>query len=360
MIVECPRCNARYRVDEEVVADEPTFKCSRCDHLFSHEAGAADLVTEPEPSDPEPVTPAPAAVDVEGGDEEEPAEAPDGASPRGRRLGARRPTRADSSSLSLPFATSQSEPGGPSTIDDDEVDLPPRRGPSTSGRERHFDFDHDEEHAIDDDGDDDAAASDRSIGEPRFVRSFAASQAPVSSVDRLRRPVLIFLAVLLLFYGNLALYFRNHAAKAERSFASVPLFGRLLVENRLLQSRVYLRDLEGVFQRIKDGRTVFIVSGRAVNTAEAPVRGVEVESALYDAAGTSLLAKSIFCGNAMSLKIVKDLSSKEISILQKLQPPQRFEIAPGDAAGFSVVFLDPPAEFVEFSARVASAQPSIS
>jgi hypothetical protein len=166
--------------------------------------------------------------------------------------------------------------------------------------------------------------------------------------------------VLVLFYGNLALYLRNHVPTTERTLAGIPLFGRVLVEDRLLQSRVYLRDLEGVFHRVKDGRTVFIVSGRAVNTADTAVKGVEVESALYDAQGTSIATKSIFCGNAMSLKIVKDLSSKEITILQRLQPPQRFEIAPGDAAGFSVVFLDPPEGLVEFSARVASAQPALS
>jgi hypothetical protein len=59
----------------------------------------------------------------------------------------------------------------------------------------------------------------------------------------------------------------------------------------------------------------------------------------------------------MSLKIVRDLSSKEISLLQRLEPPKRFEIRPGESAGFSVVFMSPPPGLKEFSAKVLAAQP---
>jgi hypothetical protein len=87
---------------------------------------------------------------------------------------------------------------------------------------------------------------------------------------------------------------------------------------------------------------------------------VQIESALYDAAGRAVETKSIYCGNAMSLKIVKDLSTKEISLLQRLEPPKRFEIRPGESAGFSVVFLNPPAGLKEFATRVVAAQPAAS
>jgi len=58
------------------------------------------------------------------------------------------------------------------------------------------------------------------------------------------------------------------------------------------------------------------------------------------------------------LRYFEDLSPKEISLLQRLEPTKRFEIRPGESAGFSVVFLNPPRGLREFTARVAAAQPS--
>ena len=353
MIVECPRCNARYRVDDDVASDEPTFKCSRCSHFFGQEAvavvraakqaketeaeelGAPIVGDDAEPPAAETTLPDPASPAFAPEPPVEPAPPP-------RRTPARS-NRADPESLSLPFSTRPRD-----ELPADELE--------EADDDREFDLD------VEDEPSDDyslGATDPASDARPRFIRD-SEEYAPQRSRDRVGRPYLIFIGVLLLVFGNLALYLRNHPDTSERFLASVPFAGRILVENRLLQSRVYLRDIEGVYQQIKDGRTVFIVTGRAINTAEAPLKGVEIESALYDATGSPLIAKSIYCGNAMSLKIVKDLSSKEISILQRLQPPQRFEIAPGEAAGFSVVFLDPPDGFKEFSARVTAAQPALS
>src|SRR5215470_6384711 len=36
--VQCTSCHTRYRIDEQVLPEGlPTFKCSRCGHVFSHE-----------------------------------------------------------------------------------------------------------------------------------------------------------------------------------------------------------------------------------------------------------------------------------------------------------------------------------
>src|SRR5712692_10417691 len=34
--IQCTSCNTRYRIDERVIPDDtPTFKCSRCGHVFN-------------------------------------------------------------------------------------------------------------------------------------------------------------------------------------------------------------------------------------------------------------------------------------------------------------------------------------
>jgi hypothetical protein len=162
--------------------------------------------------------------------------------------------------------------------------------------------------------------------------------------------------VLVLVWVNVALYLRGHPTETIGALAKLPVVGRTLTVDRVLRTRVHLDELRGTYQQIKGDQLVFIVAGRAINTSMETLRGVQIESALYGASGDPLQSKSIYCGNAMSLKIVKDLSSKEISLLQRLEPPQRFEIRPGQSASFTVVFMDPPEEFREFSTRVVAAE----
>src|SRR5208283_1710936 len=53
--VQCSSCHTRYRVDEQVLPEgTPTFKCSRCGHVFSMEPRKADEVAA------EPITAVPA------------------------------------------------------------------------------------------------------------------------------------------------------------------------------------------------------------------------------------------------------------------------------------------------------------
>jgi predicted Zn finger-like uncharacterized protein len=54
--VQCPSCQTRYRIDESVLPqDSPTFKCSRCGHVFSGDPRAvkrATAVPKPRPAAP--------------------------------------------------------------------------------------------------------------------------------------------------------------------------------------------------------------------------------------------------------------------------------------------------------------------
>jgi predicted Zn finger-like uncharacterized protein len=317
LIVECPRCRARYRVESDVLSQDQTFKCSRCSHIFAHEAQGA--------LEPEPVLAA-------------------------RTASARREPAAQGAE-SLAFSFSSAAQTAPATV---EAAAPPLTRPVEPARDYSFDDDPDldltaregEEPTLDPDD------------EPRFVRGEDDLRVEPERSGVGGRPYLVFLVLLVIAYAILALDLLNHPARAEKLLASVPLAGGVLSEDHLTQTRIQLQDVEGVYQQIKEDRLVFIVSGRAVNTSNGALKGVQIESTIVDASDRMVETKSIYCGNAMSLKIVKDLSSKEISLLQRLEPTKRFEIRPGESAGFSVVFLNPPRGLKEFTARVAAATPS--
>lgn len=360
MIVECPRCRARYRVESELLEQDQTFKCSRCGHVFAYEAEAAaptQPVTPPQPPRPPriespprfepPVVPPPAeppsAVGPPDPDPED--DPPD-------------PRPAESLSFSFP-PRGATEPEGSADeeheIEHDRESSRPAFVPREPAHE--FAFGDEDERFTDHDEDEPEIRRD---DQPRFVRGEDELRIPEEESTNPTRFYLTFLAALVIAYAIVSLDLLNHPARAERLLAAVPLVGDTISQDQLLQIKVHLEDVEGVYQQIKDDRSVFIVSGRAVNTSNEALKGVQIESALYDQAGKPIETKNIYCGNAMSLKIVKDLSSKEISLLQRLEPPRRFEIRPGESAGFSVVFLAPPAGVKEFTARVVSAQASLS
>ncbi len=60
--IQCPSCQTRYRIDERVLPEEtPTFKCSRCGHVFSAEPRqskeTAPAATRPKAATPDPAQP---------------------------------------------------------------------------------------------------------------------------------------------------------------------------------------------------------------------------------------------------------------------------------------------------------------
>ena len=345
MIVECPRCRARYRVEEEILNSDQTFKCSRCSHIFAYEAeeSRSEAVSAPAGEVRPRVEATPAFERETSASDGMPSREPPPMRPLSEAL--KTPPRRNEQSLSFSFSRSaeESEPASESAAGRD----------AAAGRGRpsapDYSFEDDEDF-----GSTDAASRD----EPRFVREAEGLRIEREPERSPGRAYLLYLGMLVVVYGVFALDLRNHPDRSAKLLASIPVVGEVLAEDKLLQTRVQLEEVEGAFQQIKDDRLVFIISGRAVNASPEALKGVQIESALYDGSGRVLDSKSIYCGNAMSLKIVRDLSTKEISLLQRLEPPKRFEIRPGEAAGFSVVFLNPPAGVKEFSARVLAAQGS--
>ena len=51
-----------------------------------------------------------------------------------------------------------------------------------------------------------------------------------------------------------------------------------------------------------------------------------------------------------------DLSPREIELLQDIEPPKDWSLAPGEQAAFLVVFASPPVDLHEFGAEVVAVQ----
>lgn len=167
--------------------------------------------------------------------------------------------------------------------------------------------------------------------------------------------ILWFAGAVTVGYAMLAAALFANPGLAEQWFGNVPWIGSLRDDRQLIR-KVAISEVVGTYQRIKDGKDVFVISGKAMNTAPVPLQAVQIAGRLFDTGGRSLDEKVIHCGNVISTRVLKDLTPRELSVLQKLNPPSRFTIEPGASSTFVIVFMDPPKAAVSYSAQVVAAQ----
>lgn len=198
------------------------------------------------------------------------------------------------------------------------------------------------------------------VRRPRAVR--AQDDADSSDDDQPRNSergkvsaIFVFLAIVVASYAVVTRALFASPALCDRIVGRLPLIGTL-GDDRLLTRKVALSEVVGSYQRIKDGKDVFVISGRALNTAPVALHGVQVVGKLFDGNGQVLDQKVIYCGNVISVKVLKDLTQRELSILQLNPQTKRFVIEPGESSRFVIVFMDPPRGAGEFSTQVAAAQ----
>ena len=174
---------------------------------------------------------------------------------------------------------------------------------------------------------------------------------PLSTV-----PYISLFGALLLIFSLLTLVYQAQPGSIEAALKTIPWLGPTILKNNHLQHGISLQSLRPSFETIQGNREVFVLSGIAVNRNNVSVREVRVEGHIFNAEGKEIDRQIISVGNALSSKIIRDLTAQEISILQKLNPQKRFEISPDESAGFVIVFLKPGAEVKNFSCRVAAVE----
>ncbi len=160
------------------------------------------------------------------------------------------------------------------------------------------------------------------------------------------------LLAIVALHALLALSIRVAPSYASTWLSHIPLAGRLLAREPTLMQHVELRNVAGTFQELRNARRVFVITGEAVNRSPASVERIEVEATLYNGEGR-VDRKVVSAGNRTMLR---DLSEKEIALLQRLDP--RRVVEPGESSTFLIVFLEPPGTVLEFSSRVLNVRPT--
>jgi predicted Zn finger-like uncharacterized protein len=152
-------------------------------------------------------------------------------------------------------------------------------------------------------------------------------------------------------YAVLSIYLYTHPDAARSLLGGVPVIGSRLVESALDPASVQLTDVRGDYLRVQGDQLVFVISGVAINNSPIAVRGVQVEGRIV---GTRELRQLVFCGTAP--RDVQDLSVREITLLQTLEPPRDWTLGAGEQTSFVVIFVSPPTDLRELSAEVVAVQ----
>jgi hypothetical protein len=157
-------------------------------------------------------------------------------------------------------------------------------------------------------------------------------------------------------YACLSLVFYLFPRAGISILGSLPWVGFLVLEDHRLHQRVVLDPLSAAFETLNDNKTVLVISGIATNKNALSLREIEIEGKIYDSQGRELGHEIISGGNALSRKVLRDLTAKDISVLQVQKARQQFAIPAKESTEFVIVFLNPNLNATKFNARVISAR----
>ncbi len=339
MIIECPHCGTRFRFDGRQLSDSRSMlKCARCRRVFPApgHAAATRRPKRPPPDD---------NLSFEFDDDDE-WRAPELTSP---------PVPEDAFLLNEPTAGRSAAPASRA-----------RRTRATRGTaaqaELRFDEARDDEGAPEagDDPSMEAAAADEvddfDLIEPEEE---VTPGEPMARPGAVRggisvRSVFVFLLVVVGAYGALTVSLLDDPDWSRKLTQTLPVIGATLRE-AAAGNDIALVDVQGRYERTKDGKAVFVVTGRAVNQSADPLRGVQILASLYDGSNRAVGQQLTACGNALEARI-RELSVHQVSILRSIKPPADLGMQPGAGCPFMTIFLDVPNGAATFSTEVVRAQ----
>lgn len=356
--VQCPSCQTRYRIDEGALPqDNPTFKCSRCGHVFSSDPRA---VRPPEAiKPPAPVAPPPSASRVN----------PQASPEKAQRPAA--PPQPDNP-LARSFADDEPHPSENLSFDfsDDPADdhLLGATEEEPPVEDRHEDWQVGEVESIPADPEPprlvaDIEPAEPPAAQPRPPRRPRRPKAPEPEEEESYVPAhssgffLMLFALIALCFAALTMLVGLEPPSSRDLFAHMPLIGPEFQVHPAVATQVTLTGVHAIYRRLDDNRTALIVTGSAQNQSDSALHAIQIAVNLIDPQQHSLTSQTVFCGDIVSPRIAGQMTAHELQFFQQLAPPRNFVLKSGDSAPFLAIFIDPPAHSSGFTVAVLKAEP---
>lgn len=374
--IQCTSCHTRYRVDERVLPEErPTFKCSRCGHVFSGEPrartsrspAAGAVKAEPitvtrQKAAPETAGPAPQQPD----DQQRPAPSDQPPSAAVADAQTREP-------LDRSFAERDEEPGPGENLAFDFADEEPAHhgaGPTLDEHTASDRWEVGEAHVGTESepamGGPDEVSEDHYAGGPQQLGRHELGDEPMAGGAVFERPgtlhssgwfVMLFLIIGAVF-GGLSQALVAWPSAGLEFLGELPALGDHFVRSVAPSHDVTLESIAAGYQLLKqDGdHSALVVSGQARNISRGPLHVVEITVDLVDGNDNDVAHQAVYCGNPISKGMIGQMTLRELNFFQHLQPPKTFVIGPRQSWPFQVVFVNPPGGVGKFRIMVSQAE----
>ena len=124
---------------------------------------------------------------------------------------------------------------------------------------------------------------------------------------------------------------------------------------------INLVELNGYYTQNAEAGNVFVVSGRAVNNTNKARSFFQIKGTLFNKKGEKLVQKEVYCGNIFSTKEITTLPKSKIETDLKNKVGSslsNINLAPGKSVPFMIVFFDLPADMSEFAVEATGSQPA--
>ncbi len=170
------------------------------------------------------------------------------------------------------------------------------------------------------------------------------------------RPLVSLVALALFAFVLVAVTYQVNPQPLDSVLRRIPWYGSTVFENRHIKRTLVFESLASGVQPVMNQTEVFVISGKLVNRNDRSVHQVRIEAQLFDAEGKQVGQQITFVGNAISARIIQDMTFREISLLQSLKPQSAYRIPANKSADFTIVFPKPKAPVESFTCRVLSAE----
>lgn len=123
--------------------------------------------------------------------------------------------------------------------------------------------------------------------------------------------------------------------------------------------QISLTELNGYYTQNAEAGNLFVVTGMAVNNTNKARSFFQVRGILFSKKGEKLVQKEVYCGNVFSSKEVTTLPRAKIEsdLMNKVGSKlSNINLAPGKSVPFTIIFFDLPQDTAEFSVEVVGSQ----
>jgi hypothetical protein len=153
--------------------------------------------------------------------------------------------------------------------------------------------------------------------------------------------VAMFFVVAIAFVAASGLISSEPVASA-RLLSAAPRIGTYFARPIVPAMLVALHDIRPEYRTLKGGQVALVITGTAQNVGARPLHLVQIDANLLGGGARPVRSLGVYCGNALSAKMLGEMTPREIEFSQGLSPQKSFAMEPSGSASFLMVFINPP------------------